>query len=79
VQLVRDLNVFDKADSDRIRQSLLEYERSAVAGLPQAANGRTAPEAENALARLYTAYEDLQPRDDRQRTFLGSSLDSLKQ
>jgi hypothetical protein len=79
VQLVRDLNVFDKADSDRIRQSLLEYERSAVAEWPQAANGRTAPEAENALARLYTAYEVIQPGDDTQRSFLASSLASLKQ
>jgi hypothetical protein len=79
VQMVRDLNVFEKADSDRIRQGLLEYERSAVAEWPQAASGRTAPEAENALARLYTVYESIQPRDDWQRAFLASSLASLKQ
>jgi hypothetical protein len=46
VQLVRGLDVFDKADSDRIRQSLLEYERAAVAEWPEAARGRTTPEAE---------------------------------
>jgi hypothetical protein len=79
VQMVRDLNVFEKADSDRIRQGLLEYERSAVAEWPQAASGRTAPEAENALARLYTVYDSIQPRDDGQRAFLASSLASLKQ
>jgi hypothetical protein len=79
VQLVRDLNVFDKSDSDRIRQSLLEYARSAVAEWPQVANGRTPPEAENALARLYTTYENIQPRTDMQRAFLTSSLASLKQ
>jgi hypothetical protein len=40
VQLARDLTVFEKADSDRIRQSLLDYERAAVADWtpnPQAA------------------------------------------
>jgi len=34
VQVARDLTVFDKADSDRIRQSLVEYERAAVAQWP---------------------------------------------
>jgi hypothetical protein len=79
VQMARVLNVFEKADSDRIRQSLLEYGRSAVAEWPQAASGRAAPEAENALARLYTVYESIQPRDDGQRAFLASSLASLNQ
>lgn len=79
VQLTRDLNAFDQADSDRIRQSLLEYARSAVSEWPQAASGRAAPDAENALARLYTTYESIQPRDDRQRSSLASSFDSLKQ
>jgi hypothetical protein len=77
--MARELAVFDKADSDQLRQSLLEYERSAVAEWSQTASGHTVPEAENALARLYTVYESIQPRDDRQRAFLASSLDSLKQ
>ena len=34
VQMARDLSVFDRADSDRIRQSLLEYECAAVAEWP---------------------------------------------
>ena len=79
VQMARDLNVLEKADGDRIRQSLLEYERSAVAEWPQVASGNTTPEAEAALARLFTVYESIQPRDDGQRAFLASSLDSLKQ
>jgi uncharacterized protein DUF4239 len=79
VQMVRDLTVLEKADSDRIRQSLLEYARAAVAEWPQAASGGTTPEAEDELARLYTAYASIQPRDDRQRTFLASSLASLDQ
>jgi hypothetical protein len=77
--MARDLNMFDKADSERIRQSLLEYARSAVAEWPEAANGRTMPAAENALTQLYTTYENIEPRDDKQRIFLTSSLDSLKQ
>jgi hypothetical protein len=79
VRMGRDLDVFEKADGDRIRQGLLDYERAAVAEWPQAASGRTVPEAENALARLYTSYESIQPRDDRQRAFLANSLASLDQ
>jgi hypothetical protein len=77
VQMARDLTVFDKADSDRIRQSLLEYERAAVAEGPTAASGHSFPAAENALKRLYTAYEEVQPRTDTQKTFLGTSFTNL--
>jgi Protein of unknown function (DUF4239) len=77
VQLARDLTVFDKADSDRIRQSLLEYERAALAEWPVAARGRSFDEAENALARLYTAYEEVQPRTDTQTKFLATSFTNL--
>jgi len=77
VQLARDLTVFDKADSNRIRESLLVYERAAVAEWPVAASGRSFPEADNALARLYTAYEQVQPRTDIQTKFLATSLGNL--
>ncbi len=77
VQMARDLTVFDKADSDRIRQSLLEYERAAVAEWPIAASGHSFPDADNALKRLYAAYEEVQPRTDTQKTFLGSSFTNL--
>ena len=77
VQLARDLTVFDKADSDRIRQSLLEYERAAVTEWPVAASGHSFPEADNALGHLYTAYEEVQPRTDTQKTFLATSFANL--
>jgi hypothetical protein len=47
LQLAGDLTAFDKADSDRIRQSLLEYERAAIVEWPEAASGRSFPEAES--------------------------------
>ena len=77
VQMARDLTVFDKADSDRIRQSLLDYERAAVTEWSIAASGHSFPEADNALTRLYTAYEEIQPRTDTQKTFLAASFTNL--
>ncbi len=46
VQLAKDLHVFDKADGDRIRQRLMEYERAAEVEWPLAASGKSFPEAE---------------------------------
>jgi hypothetical protein len=77
VQMARDLTVFDKADSDRVRQSLLGYERAAVAEWSIVASGDSFPEADTALKRLYTAYEEVQPRTDTQKTFLGTSFTNL--
>jgi Protein of unknown function (DUF4239) len=77
VQLARDLTVFDKTDSDRIRQSLLAYQRAAIAEWPQAAGGRSAPEADTALARLYTAYQQVKPRNDIQTKSLDTSFANL--
>jgi hypothetical protein len=77
VQLARDLTVFEKTDSDLIRRTLLEYEHSAVAEWPVAASGRSFPEADNALTRLYTAYQQVQPRNDIQTKFLATSLGNL--
>jgi hypothetical protein len=77
VQMANDLTVFDKADSDRIRQALLDYERAAVTEWPLAANGHAYPAAGQALQRLRTAYEEVQPRTDTQKTFLATSFDSL--
>jgi hypothetical protein len=53
MQQVRIHTVFDKADSDRIRQSLPEYVRAADAEWLLVASGQTYPEADNALQRLY--------------------------
>ena len=77
VQLARDSTVFDKADGDRIRQALLDYERAALAEWPVAADGGAYPEADKALHRLYVAYEQAQPSSDIQRTFLATSLANL--
>jgi len=77
VQLAGDLTVFDKADSDRVRQSLLEYQRAAIAEWSEAAGGRSSPEADSALARLYTAYRQVQPRNDIQTKSLDTSMGNL--
>jgi hypothetical protein len=76
-QLARDLTVFDKPDSDRIRHSLLEYERAAVGEWPTAASGDFVPEADDALHRVYTAYEEVQARTDAQKTLLSRSFTNL--
>ncbi|WP_432145873.1 hypothetical protein [Streptomyces sp. bgisy084] len=78
-QLARGREVFGKAESARIRQSLLAYGRAAAAEWPSAAAGGTTPEAENALNRLHSTYESIRPRDDTQRAFLTSSIASLKE
>lgn len=77
VALARDLTVFDKADSDRIRQSQLEYQRTVVAEWPMAARGRSSPETDSALRRLYTAYQGVQPRSDTERILLTNSFNNL--
>ena len=77
MEMARNLTVFDKADSDRIRQSLLEYERAAVAEWPVAASGGSFPEADHALARLHTAYEQVQPHNDIQTKFLETSFSNF--
>jgi hypothetical protein len=66
VQMARDLTVFEKADSDRLHQSLLDYERAAVAEWPDLADGGSSAEAESALQRLYAAYRQVKPLNDVQ-------------
>ncbi|GFE21779.1 bestrophin-like domain [Streptomyces nigrescens] len=78
-ELAGGRDVFGKAESARIRQSLLAYGRAAAAEWPSAAVGETTPEAENALSRLYHTYESIRPRNDTQRAFLASSVASLKE
>jgi len=77
VQMAKNLTVFDSQDSDRLRQRLLEYEQAALTEWPLAANGHAYPEADNALGRLFTAYTEVQPRNDAQKTVLLHSLSSL--
>lgn len=79
VQMSRELGAFGNADSDRIRESLLQYERAAVDEWPQAVNGHPSVAAEDALRRLHAAYDSVKPTDDKQRSALTTSLDLLKQ
>jgi hypothetical protein len=76
VQMASDAVVFDKADSDRIRQSLLAYEQAAIAEWPQAENGRSA-QADAALARLRDAYGQVQATTDSQKSALATSRSNL--
>ena len=77
VQLARDASVFDRADGDRIRHSLLSYERAAEAEWPTVARGRSLPEADTAMAMLYRTFKELTPRTDIQKAFLSTSLANL--
>lgn len=82
VQLARNASVFDQPDSDRIRQALLDYHRAALIEWNENAKGASYPEADEALTRLYSAYEQVQARTDAQKTLLSTSfsnLDSLSQ
>ncbi|BBX70284.1 bestrophin-like domain [Mycolicibacterium psychrotolerans] len=76
-QLARDSHIFDEPDRDRIRQHLLEYEQAAITEWDESNEGRTYPEADQALNRLYGAYESVQPRTDAQKTLLGTSFSNL--
>ena len=76
VQMARDAVVFDAADRDRIRRSLLTYEQAAIIEWPQAGHSR-APAAETALANLYNAYGGVAPKTDTQKTLLATSFSNL--
>lgn len=77
VQLARDSTMFDKVDGDRIRQSLLDYERAAEAEWPLAATGWSSPTTDEALDQLYNAYERVEARTDAQKTLLSTSFGNL--
>jgi hypothetical protein len=77
IQLARDSSVFDQADGDRIRQALRDFEGAALTEWPLAANSKAYPEADKALQRLYTAYEQVQPHSDAQKTLLARSFTNL--
>jgi hypothetical protein len=76
VQMARDAVVFDTADRDRIRQSLLAYEQTAIAEWSQTANNRS-PASDTALARLYRAYDGVAAKTDTQKTLLATSYSNL--
>jgi len=76
LQLARDSTVFDPPDTDRIRQALSAYANAAVTEWPRAGATHSA-EADTALANLYTAFEQVQPRTETQKTFLSTSFSNL--
>lgn len=77
VQLARDATVFDAPDRERIRAALLDYERTALTEWDNAAKGGSYPETDDALTRLYSAYEQVQARTDAQKTLLATSFSNL--
>jgi hypothetical protein len=82
VQLARNATVFDQPASDEIRKALLEYEQAALVEWSENAQGGSYPAADNALMRLYSAYEHVEAHTDAQKTLLTTSfsnLDSLSQ
>lgn len=77
VQLARDRIAFDPPVSASLGQSLLAYERAAVAEWPVAARGQSLAETDNALALLSRAYRDIEPRNEVQKSAQSSSLANL--
>ena len=77
VQLAKDMRVFDKADRDRLSQSLIDFENAALTEWPLASSGQAYPEADRALQRLYDAYIQIKPQNQAQTTFLGTSFTNL--
>ena len=79
IQIARELEAFGDADAERIKAHLLTYEQAALDEWPQAIDGHALPEVEEALDDLRTTLDGIQPADDRQRSAVGSALDSVKQ
>ena len=75
-QMARDSVVFDTADQDRVRNSLLAYEQAAIVEWPQTGNNRSAA-TDAALARLYQAYDGVAAKTDTQKTLLATSFSNL--
>lgn len=76
-QLARDSHIFDQPDEDRIRRSLLEYEEAAITEWDQVNEGRSFPQADQALNQLYASFEAVQPRTDAQKALLSTSFSNL--
>ena len=75
-QMARDAVVFDTADKNRIRQSLLTYEHAAIAEWSYAGHSRS-PDADTALTRVYQAYDGVAAKTDTQKTLLATSFSNL--
>ncbi|QEN15851.1 DUF4239 domain-containing protein [Mycolicibacterium sp. ELW1] len=76
IEMARDLGVFEKADADRIRQSLLDYENAAIAEWNSDRSARS-PDADAALAKVSAAYHQVTATTDSQKALLSSSYANL--
>jgi hypothetical protein len=76
VQIAKDSAVFDAPDRERVRQSLLAYERLAVDEWERGANARS-PETEAALSEVYTSLGQVRANTDPQKTLLATSYSNL--
>ncbi len=77
VQMATIATVFDKADSDGVRQSLLTYERAAIDEWPTIGDARS-PKADNALAALFTVYQQVHATTDPQKSVLATSYSDFQ-
>ena len=77
VQLARNASVFDEPDRDQIKKALLEYHQAALIEWNENAKGASYHEADDALTRLYSAYEQVHARTDAQKTLLATSFNNL--
>lgn len=76
VEMARDVDVFEKADADRVRQALIGYEKAAIAEWDSGLGTRS-PEADAALARLSAAYHEVNATTDSQTSLLATSYANL--
>ncbi len=76
VEMARDVDGFAKEDADRIRQSLLNYEKPAIAEWEDGTGNRS-PETDAALAQLSAAYRAVNAATDSQKTLLSTSYANL--
>lgn len=76
VEMARDSVVFANIDADRIRQSLLDYEKAAIAEWESSPGTRTR-EGDAALAQLSAAYHDINATTDSQKSVLSTSYANL--
>lgn len=76
VQLAIDLHAFGKPDAERIRQSLLDFQRSAIDEWEHTDGVRSAA-TDAALTRVYDAYAQVDPSTEAQKAMLTNSLTNL--
>ncbi|KDE98921.1 hypothetical protein Y900_008145 [Mycolicibacterium aromaticivorans JS19b1 = JCM 16368] len=76
IEMARDLVAFDKSDADRLRRSLLDYEKSAIAEWERGPGTRS-PGTDDALAQLMSAYRQVTATTDSQKTVLSTSYANL--